>query len=83
MKFHDIEIIPLPTKPEFSVAYHKKLIYVEDEDKFYFGKSAEFVDAGFNNPIASTAITSIVSLSQAEYDALGEKVSTTLYIIIG
>lgn len=34
------------------------------------------------NPVESTTITTIVSLSQAAYDAIGTKDANTLYIIV-
>lgn len=35
------------------------------------------------NPVTSTDVTKIVKLTQAAYDALTPKISTTLYVISG
>lgn len=45
----------------------------------------EYVDSKFANAnvVASEGVTNIVQLTQTEYDALTEKDSKTLYLIIG
>ena len=41
------------------------------------------INSSLRSKVGSTVVKSMVRMTQAEYEALTDKVSTTLYIIIG
>ena len=87
----DVDLTPINVQPG-------EILYDEDENKLYAGladnTAVEIVagaGGGANNYIESAvtgitgavAVTNIVSMTQAAYDALATKAATTLYIING
>ena len=85
----DVDLTPINVQPG-------EILYDEDENKLYAGladnTAVEIVGgSGANNYIESdvtgitdsVAVTNIVSMTQAAYDALATKAATTLYIING
>ena len=86
----EIDLTPINVQPG-------EILYDEDENKLYAGladnTAVEIVSSGggANNYVESdvtgitgaVAVTNIVSMTQAAYDALATKAATTLYIING